>query len=316
MAKRYTPNQLEYLKQIRRIRKALSALRRQGYDVSELAHKYTNELPKRVTEKTIEKLKATKPKDLKKEATYIGFTPKKSTPLQVKPTDYNADTVTYLPPSTQPLAPSSFILTPQEETLFEQPVVKEEDITTPTEPPYQEPTEYIPEIETEYETYPEEYEEVYNEEYIPEEPVVPEEPQIDIIETDTEVIYVDTTTGEIIDRVTRIDKSDVIDLSEIAIENLRELASHFSPQVSENINNIIDKMIQQKGTKAVADAFTEQTQERPSLLQLLSSAYTKYKAMALIVSDLCERLEIPDMSREIMRDIVTRESMSDMDEYL
>ena len=48
MAKRLTDNQKEYLKQIKRIRKALSKLRTQGYDVSELAKKYTKDLPNRI----------------------------------------------------------------------------------------------------------------------------------------------------------------------------------------------------------------------------------------------------------------------------
>lgn len=303
MAKRYTTNQQEYLKQTRRIRKALSALRRKGYDVSELAQKYTTDLPKRITNKLIQNLQSIKPKHLKQEANYIGYTPKKNVPLSTTPFEYQAETIQYTPPITQILPSIETALAPIEEVIFEP---TPETIT-------EEPTEYIPEIETEYESYPEEYDEPF----IPL-PPIPEnkEPEIETIETDTEILYVDTSTGEIVDRVTRIDQSDTIDLSEYAIESLRDLASHFSPQVSENINRIIDKMIQEKGKQAVADAFTKTTQERPSLLQMLSSAYTRYKGMAILISDLCEELEIDDMSREIMRDVVTRESMSDMDEYI
>lgn len=303
MARRYTPNQLEYRKQIKRIRKALSTLRKQGYDVSQLAEKYTLDLPNRVTQKMLRELRETKPKDLKQQAQFVGYYPKKGTPLSVSPETYAQEPVTYLPT----LPPSSLQLEPEIETLFETAIEQPEEPIDLTPDYTGEPIE-LPFYEDEGET----YEETPDTEEIEE--TDDEEPSIQVIETDTEVLYVDGETGEIIDRVTRMD-TEPLDLSEQAIEYLRDLARRFNPTFEQQINNVIDQMITEKGMQAVADAFTETINERPSLLQLLASPQEHYNAMRAIISDICERLDIDDKSREIFRDIATRESMSDMERY-
>ena len=318
MAKRLTDNQKEYLKQIKRIRKALSKLRTQGYDVSELAKKYTKDLPNRITKKKLTELKNIKPSNLKTEATFVGMIPKKGTPLTTTPFNYQPETITYIPSPTQ-LTPELIetAITPQEEALFREPISQQED-------------EYIPQIEPEpdydfYSNISEEERETF-EGYLEEEEFnqapyeeaeeEPEaEPEIMTIDNGKEILWINTLTGEIVDRVTKLD-DEPIDLSEIAIESLRELGNSFHPIVAESLNKVIDKMIAEKGTKAVADAFTSVTQDRPSLLQMLSSPSVKYDAIQAIVSELCERLEIDDLSKEILRDYITRESMSDMDRYL
>ena len=318
MAKRLTPNQQEYLKQIKRIRKALSKLRSQGYDVSELAEKYTKDLPNRITKKKLQELKELKPSALKKQANYIGFVPPKRTPLKTSPYQYSEETVTYLP-STTVVTPTQVdqALTPEEATLF-----------TPTTEPTTE--EYVPIIEPEpdydftepltpeeRETYEEYIQEEQETEEITDEEPLPEdiEPEIITIEKGNEILWVNALTGEIVDRVTKL-TDEPIDLSEQAIEYLRSLGAKFHPIIADSLNKVIDKMIAEKGLQAVADAFTDVMNERPSLLQMLSNNLTKYDAISAIVSELCERLELDDMSRELVRDYVTRESMSDMDKYL
>lgn len=315
MAKRLTDNQKEYLKQIKRIRKALSKLRTHGYDVSELAKKYTKDLPNRITKKKLTELQNLKPSNLKTEATFVGMTPKKGTPLTTTPFNYQPETITYIPSPTQ-LTPEQIetAITPQEEALFREPL--------------QQP--YIPEIipelaydffsnitEQERETFEgyleeQEFNEAPYEELQEESEAEPEQM---VIDNGKEILWIDPSTGKILDRVTKLD-DEPIDLSEIAIESLRDLGNSFHPIVAESLNKVIDKMIAEKGTKAVADAFTSVTQDRPSLLQMLSSPSVKYDALQAIVSELCERLELDDMSKEILRDYVTRESMSDMDRYL
>lgn len=312
MAKRLTDNQKEYQKQIKRIRKALSKLRTQGYDVSELAKKYTKDLPNRITKKKLTELQNIKPSNLKTEATFVGMSPKKGTPLATTPFNYQPETITYIPSPTQ-ITPELIetAITPQEEALFREPISQQED-------------EYIPQIEPEpdYDFYDniteqerETFEGYLEEQEFNEEPYEEPEPEIMTIDNGKEILWINTATGEIVDRVTKLD-DEPIDLSEIAIESLRELGNSFHPIVAESLNKVIDKMIAEKGTKAVADAFTSVTQDRPSLLQMLSSPSVKYDAIQAIVSELCERLKIDDLSKEILRDYITRESMSDMDRYL
>lgn len=313
MAKRLTDNQKEYQKQIKRIRKALSKLRTQGYDVSELAKKYTKDLPNRITKKKLTELQNIKPSNLKTEATFVGMTPQKGTPLTTTPFNYQPETITYIPSPT-PITPELIetAITPQEEALFREPIQEEDEYIPQIEPePDYDFYDNITEQEREtFEGYLEEQE--FNEEPY-EEPQ--EEPEIMTIDNGKEILWINTATGEIVDRVTKLD-DEPIDLSEIAIESLRELGNSFHPIVAESLNKVIDKMIAEKGMKAVADAFTSVTQDRPSLLQMLSSPSVKYDAIQAIVSELCERLEIDDLSKEVLRDYVTRESMSDMDRYL
>ena len=315
MAKRLTDNQKEYLKQIKRIRKALSKLRTQGYDVSELAKKYTKDLPNRITKKKLTELQNLKPSNLKTEATFVGMTPKKGTPLTTTPFNYQTETITYIPSPT-PLTPELIetSITSQEESLFREPIQQEDEYIPQIEPDYDFYSNISEEERETFEGYLEEEE--FNQAPYEEQEEEPEaEPEIMTIDNGKEILWINTLTGEIVDRVTKLD-DEPIDLSEIAIESLRELGNSFHPIVAESLNKVIDKMIAEKGTKAVADAFTSVTQDRPSLLQMLSSPSVKYDAIQAIVSELCERLEIDDLSKEILRDYITRESMSDMDRYL
>lgn len=96
--KRLTTNQQQYLKQVRRIRSSLSTLRKQGYDVSDLATKYTTDLPNRVTAKTLRDLSDINIRKLRKELQdkFIGVAPSFKTtegkrlfiPLTTPPTAY------------------------------------------------------------------------------------------------------------------------------------------------------------------------------------------------------------------------------------
>ena len=318
MAKRLTDNQKEYQKQIKRIRKALSKLRTQGYDVSELAKKYTKDLPNRITKKKLTELQNIKPSNLKTEATFVGMSPKKGTPLSTTPFNYQLETITYIPSPT-PITPELIetAITPQEEALFREPLQQQEDEYIPQiepEPDYDFTTNITEEERQTFEGYLEEQE--FNEEPYEEPQEEPEtEPEVMTIDNGKEILWINTATGEIVDRVTKID-DEPIDLTEIAIEAIRALGSAFHPIVAESLNKVIDKMIAEKGAEAVADAFTSVTQDRPSLIQMLSSPLVKYDALQSIVSELCERLEMDDLSKEILRDYVTRESMSDMDRYL
>lgn len=62
--KKYTKNQILYKKQVKRIKQAVRRLEKRGYDVS---YDVPSELPKRVTSKTLDKLKKITPKVLREE---------------------------------------------------------------------------------------------------------------------------------------------------------------------------------------------------------------------------------------------------------
>ena len=67
--KKYTKNQILYKKQVKRLKQAVRRLEKRGYVVS---YDVPSELPKRVTSKTLDKLKKITPKVLREEhSTYV-----------------------------------------------------------------------------------------------------------------------------------------------------------------------------------------------------------------------------------------------------
>ena len=323
MAKsKLTSNQQEYLKQVKRIRRSLAKLRKQGFDVSDLSEQYTTQLPKRVTKKALEELQSITPKKLRKDLTFIGAKPlpQKHYPLSTKPSEY-----AYKPHPT---------LTPSEEALFiKPPVVAPRDYGIPIPLPPTPETEVIdltniidteaitqeqPNIiaqETEDEIL---YIDTDTGEIVDRRPIEREsEPPVTVEETEDEILYIDTETGEILRTITKVKGvEDVPDLSSMAIEYLRDIANQFSPKISLPLNKYIDDMIKQFGEQKVADAFTEAINDRPSLLQMLGSVNTKYYAIKILAGELSERLNFDIDTREMFRDEVTRESMSDMEDYI
>ena len=81
MAKqKLTKNQLEYKRQMKRIRQALYRERKKGFDVREVANVLL-EKPSRITKSFIDKLRSITPSVIRKKSQYIQYVPPKGTPL-------------------------------------------------------------------------------------------------------------------------------------------------------------------------------------------------------------------------------------------
>ena len=351
--RKLTENQEQYLKEVKRIRRNLSKMRSQGYDVSGLAKKYTLALPKRVTQNKLDELHSVTPKKLRKEAKkWEGFKPPKGTKLEYKGEFYN-----------QPL---------EKFPWKEEPTPKPPAEPFMPPPTYEEPSGFMPE--------PTHIEEIVNPdgsvdvvdtetgELIgqrnPEEPPISE--VIEVEKPDGSIDYVDTDTGEIVNHVpapvaqpeeeqeeetyeeypeedTYDEEWDdyngydieynelpftdtapsrpsepappIPDLTEYAIEFIRQIPNRFGQEFGNSLKKALDYMIGVAGEQAVADAFLESVDDDPSLLEQLEDLANSYKAATAIFGTMVEKLDIPISLKEIMRDNVTSESMADIEDY-
>ena len=328
--KKLTSNQQQYRKEIRRIRSSLSKLRKEGYDVSELARKYSLDRPKRITTKLLEELHHITPKKLRKELTskFVGVTPKRGTRLTTPSTQWEQvqestlrrgtqDKYTGLEqgtPFTEAMEAPSFI--PSDEPFMEAPIVEEEPKPTTTAF-----TEALKRAKKEL-----------------------DKNAYKIENPDSSTTYVDKDTGEIIyeteptetpqETIEEVpyeeqyveepyeytpldyDQEDIPDLSEAVIEYLRDFANQFNPSLRKAYQDAIDKMIREKGAKAVAEAFTETVDGHPDLITRVSSPQSNYIAMQELIGDMVEKLDVDINVKDLMRNEVTRYSMSDMEDYL
>ena len=328
-----TTNQLLYRKQINRIRRILSTLRSEGYDVSDLATQYTSALPKRVTQKTLSDLQSLTSKKLRKEVAnrFVGLRPQKGTPLSAPYTTYtetpkikhtNESMLDYqsaqhfeeFMPAPVATAISPFMDAPIEpETVTERPTPVE--YTDPTSPEfYFDPNEqYETDTEEELPTYDVNKGEAY--EYQADGTVEVHPLYIEENDYNDTVTYIDGETGEILDVQPRT-ISTTPDLSEMAIEELRMIANGFSDTFSKNFNDAIDKMIQQKGIQSVAEAFIQSLENHPNMLERLSNVKEKYHAVRELFGEMIEKLDMDIKVRDLMRNEITRDSMADMEDYL
>ena len=128
-------------------------------------------------------------------------------------------------------------------------------------------------------------------------------------------MFINADTGEIIKEEPK-DFYNTPDLTDMAIEYMRDLANGFSPSVSQAFQKVIDYMIDNYGAAAVADAFGTTMNEHPDLAEKISNAKERYKGMHQLIGDIAEILDMPQDMREEMRDIITRDSMSDMEETI
>ena len=327
-----TTNQQLYRKQISRIRRILSNLRSEGYDISDLATQYTSALPKRVTQKTLTDLQSLTPKKLRKEVSnrFVGLRPQKGTPLSAPYTTYTetpkikqtGETMLdyqsalhfeqFMPlPEVQAIAP--FMDAPTEpETVAEIP--KPQEYTDPTSPEfYFDPNEQYEETEEELPTYDANKGEAY--EYQADGTVEVHPLFIEENDYNDTVTYIDGETGEILDVQPRT-ISTTPDLSEMAIEELRMIANGFSDTFSRNFNDAINKMIEQKGIQSVAEAFIQSLDNHPNMLERLSNVKEKYHAVRELFGEMIEKLDMDIKVRDLMRNEITRDSMADMEDYL
>jgi len=312
--KKLTPNQQKYQKEIKRIRTNLSKLRRQGYDVSELAKRYTTKLPNRVTSKMLQELHAVTPKKLKSQAEYVAYAPQARTPLTTKPTDY--PTV---------LAPNQFpTFKPKSDFTYIPPV--------PTS--FMDLPSILPDLtdETTEETAPDEQpEETPEEQHLTQQIVDQAKGKVLTIDIDTGEIleeadlyieedeegneyYINGDTGEIVGE-NKFAKYNIPDMNEYAMEMLYDIVNQFPLNYQQPMKKALDKMIEEKGLSAVADAFTQTMNNRPNMLDKLSNAHEKYNEAVALLEEMADILDIPLTLKQDIKDYVYRESMADIEEY-
>lgn len=313
--KKLTRNQALYQKEIKRIRTNLSKLRRQGYDVSELASRYTSKLPNRVTSKMLSELHNITPKKLKLELQdkYVAYTPKPRTPLTTKPEEYKSV-----------YAPSSFPQLPIKSDYQYIPPLPTGFMDLPTVLPDEETFEETPDsIETE----PEEPEE----ERLTQRVVDEEKGKVYTIGIETgEIIdeadlyieedeegtlhYIDGDTGDEVGRK-EYAQYDIPTMDREAYENFEMIINSFPMHYAKPMMDALNKMINERGFQAVASALTTSMLGRPNVLEKLTTVGERYEEARSIIEEVADILDVPINLKEEIKDYVYREQMSDIEKY-
>ena len=338
--RKLTPNQQQYLKEIRRIRSNLSKLRRQGYDVSELANRYTTKLPSRVTKKQLTELHELSARKIRKEVhdRFYGMQPPKRTRLNAPISTYTED-ITIKPVGTSYI-PQDRITTlkvpksPSDPYHFKEITIEEKPMQSimgefaPTSTGYEFPPDFM-EIPSDT---PEETEEPEQDEpHLTQQIVDLDKGKVITIDIDTgeileeadlyieenelgEEIYINGDTGDIVG-INKFAKYNIPDMNDYAMEMLYDIVNQFPLNYQQTMRNALDKMIEQKGLSAVADAFTQTMNNRPNMLDKLSNAREKYNEAVALLEEMADILDVPINIKQDIKDYLYRESMADIENY-
>ena len=338
--RKLTPNQQQYLKEIRRIRSNLSKLRREGYDVSELANRYTTKLPSRVTKKQLTELHELSARKIRKEVhdRFYGMQPPKRTRLNAPVSTYTEDIsikpvgTSYIPQDRTttlkiPKSPSDLYHF-KEITIEEKPMQTIMGEFAPTSTGYEFPPDFM-EIPSDT---PEETEEPEQEEpHLTQQIVDLDKGKVLTIDIDTgeileeadlyieenelgEEIYINGDTGDVVG-INKYAKYNIPDMDDYAMEMLNDIIMQFPPNYQEPMYKALNKMIEEKGLSAVADAFTQTMNNRPNMLDKLSDAREKYNEAVAVLEEMADILDVPINIKQDIKDYVYRESMSDIETY-
>ena len=313
--RRLTPNQQLYQKEIKRIRRNLSKLRSQGYDVSELAQKYNSKLPSRVTSKMLKELHNITPKKLKLELKETGakqwmtYAPKRGSRLEtpsekwkLKPEFEYLDSDNYRFERDKDLLRDTLFGDYAEETIpdFE----PEETYTEPEEPEEERLTQKVVD---------EEKGKVYTIDV--ETGEIIEEAELYIEEDEEGTLhYIDGDTGDEVG-TKQFAQYNIPEMDREAFETFRQMVSAFPARYRDPMLKALDKMIGEQGLQAVASAFMKSVQGRPNVLEKLMMYGERYKEAEAIIEDIANILDIPTTLKQDIRDYVYREQMSDIEEY-
>lgn len=263
----------------------------------------------------LQELHTVTPKKLKSQAPYVAYAPIPRTPLRTKPEEYEIIN-----------APSSFPKLPVKSNYQYIPPV---------------PTGFmdLPSLLPDEETFEETFDSIETE---PEEPEQ-EEPHLtqQIVDLDKgKVITVDIDTGEILEEadlyieenelgeeyyingdtgeivgINKFAKYNIPDMNDYAMEMLYDIVNQFPLNYQQPMRNALDKMIEQKGLSAVADAFTQTMNNRPNMLDKLSNAREKYNEAVALLEEMADILDVPINLKQDIKDYVYRESMADIENY-
>ena len=338
--RKLTPNQQQYLKEIRRIRSNLSKLRREGYDVSELANRYTTKLPSRVTKKQLTELHDLSARKIRKEVhdRFYGMQPPKRTRLNAPISTYTED-ITIKPVGTSYI-PQDRITTlkvpksPSDPYHFKEITIEEKPMQSimgefaPTSTGYEFPPDFM-EIPSDT---PEETEEPEQDEpHLTQQIVDLDKGKVLTIDIDTgeileeadlyieenelgEEIYINGDTGDVVG-INKYAKYNIPDMDDYAMEMLNDIIMQFPPNYQEPMYKALNKMIEEKGLSAVADAFTQTMNNRPNMLDKLSDAREKYNEAVAVLEEMADILDVPINIKQDIKDYVYRESMADIETY-
>ena len=338
--RKLTPNQQQYLKEIRRIRSNLSKLRREGYDVSELANRYTTKLPSRVTKKQLTELHELSARKIRKEVhdRFYGMQPPKRTRLNAPVSTYTED-ITIKPIGTSYISQDRITTlkipkSPSDPYHFKEITIEEKPMQTimgefaPTSTGYEFPPDFM-EIPSDT---PEETEEPEQEEpHLTQQIVDLDKGKVLTIDIDTgeileeadlyieenelgEEIYINGDTGDVVG-INKYAKYNIPDMDDYAMEMLNDIIMQFPPNYQEPMYKALNKMIEEKGLSAVADAFTQTMNNRPNMLDKLSDARERYNEAVAVLEEMADILDVPINIKQDIKDYVYRESMADIETY-
>ena len=312
-----------YQKEIKRIRRNLSKLRSEGYDVSELAQKYNTKLPSRVTTKLLKELHNITPKKLKLELTqseaikWTTYAPKRGSRLETPFEQWK------LKPEYSYLDTDDYSYERDKEDILSD-VLKSADKWGFTDS-YE---ETIPDFEPE-ETYTEPDEQ--EEERLTQKVIDEEKGKVYTIDAETGEIleeselyieedeegtlhYIDGDTGDEVG-TKQYAQYNIPEMDREAFETFRQMVSAFPARYRDPMLKALDKMIAEQGLQSVASAFMQSVQGRPNVLEKLMMYGERYKEAEAIIEDIANILDIPTTLKQDIRDYVYREQMSDIEEY-
>ena len=260
----------------------------------------------------LQELHTVTPKKLKSQAEYVAYTPQARTPLTTKPTDYATvlapnqfptfkpkSDYTYIPP-----IPSSFMdlpsILPDEETF-------EETTDSIETEPEEVQTE---EREVEY-TFDEQNGKGYTIDKETGE-IIDEEEINGIIDDEGFTHYFGMETGAYYGQGENV---FIPDMDTVAFDTFYSTIGGFPFPYRDVMKRALDKMIEEKGMQAVAEAFMKSTNNRPNVLEKLMTYGERYNEALAICEEIADVLDMPMNLKSEIKDYVYRESMSDIETY-
>lgn len=254
------------------------------------------------------------PKKLKYELRdkYVAYTPKPRTPLTTKPEEYKSV-----------YAPSSFPKLPIKSDYQYIPPLPTGFMDLPSVLPDEETFEETPDsIETEPEevqTEEREVEYVFDEEkgigYTVDKEtgeIIDEEELNAIIDDEGFQHYFGMETGTYYGQGENV---FIPDMDSVAFDTFYSTIGGFPFPYRDVLKRALDKMIEEKGMQAVAEAFMKSTNGRPNVLEKLMTYGERYNEALAICEEIADILDMPMNLKSEIKDYVYRESMSDIETY-
>lgn len=258
----------------------------------------------------LSELHITTPKKLRLDlqGKYVGYTPKKGTPLTQSPLTYS-----------EVFSPSSYPTFPIKTDYQYIPPVPSDFMEIPSTSEPETVEEIAPEVTDNEEVHITQQTvdikegKVYTVDIDTGE--ILEEADLYIEETDEgEELYINGDTGEIVGHNVS-SKYGIPNMDNFAMEYLYDIINQFPDKYQQAMQKALDKMISEKGLQATSEAFLQTAENRPNMLDKLSDARERYNEAVALLEEMADILDVPITLKRDIKDYVYRESMTDIETY-